>query len=81
MDGPYYVRVTREPEGQALVECVESRRQDIITGSFRIGIRELRQHVEDVGRKILVACSDRQWESEDVQTLHRFLGPSAESRA
>ncbi len=81
MDGPYYLRVSREAEGYALVECIESRRQDIVTGSFRIPFRDLRQHVEEVGRRVLSACAERRWESDDLRTLAQVLDDSTTSHA
>ena len=73
MDGPYYLRVSRQAGPEALVECIESRGQDLVKGSFRIDILELRQKVEDVGIRILDACRERHWESKDLGTLAQLL--------
>ena len=78
MDGPYRLRVTREADGQAVVECIESRRQELVTTTFRVGFLELRQQVAEVGRRILAACTERRWESEDLRTLASLLDPPTE---
>ncbi len=80
MDGPYSIQVTREAGDQAVAECIESRRQDTVVGSFRIDIMELRREIEDIGRKVLSACRERHWDSDYVSTLARLLDRSTESR-
>jgi hypothetical protein len=74
MDGPYRIKITRESDGSATLDCVESRKQEVVVFSDRIRFKEFSDQVEEAGKRALATCHAQNWESDDLKGLASCLG-------
>jgi hypothetical protein len=76
MDGPYSLRMSRNSEGCSIEGMNGQGKEERSLFHFAVDFPRFREDVCSAGRKVLVACREKRWESRDIELLADLLGPS-----
>jgi hypothetical protein len=73
MDGPYWITAIRQDGTTALLQCTEDRRGAGVVHEAYVDLSALTELVRRLARRVASACARRGIESNEVDTLRRYL--------
>ena len=73
MDGPYFITATRVGNGDVQIDCHEDRAGKGVVGSYILPLARVQEEVVAVGRAVVAAFREKNWNSRDLKLLSDLL--------